>query len=404
MIVDEEKFTCLIHYGIIDDPYECISCKNNFCHKCINNVLKTQNKCPLCVASPFLYRENISLKRILQDIKFICQNCGKSFKNEDEYNSHTENCKIEKYICIICENEFNENNFYEHIIKSHKSDIISLMNQNSMINKINNKYNSNDEFINQKKINLKISIFNHQNTEEYKKNLNNKLKRNIDNNNLIENTSSINKANLHIKRLPLQNINIENESLNNYDYPNFNELKQFENQNKNNEQKPRPILNDINYFYNKDSSNKSHRVMTVSNQNVNSFYNMNLNTERIISNSAPTYQETKNDNNIKFCYKENKTIPCSCCKDHICRPGNCLCKKCMFQNIKEMKLKKGQLINKKGNVCNFERNTFYCDQIYEKIVINVKKNVFKNKIKCGIYCPCPECEILTKLKNYYLNN
>ena len=165
MIVDEEKFTCPIHYGIIDDPCECITCKNNFCHKCINNVLKKQNKCPLCVASPFLYRENISLKRILQDIKFICQNCGKSFKTEDEYNSHIEICIIEKYVCIICENEFNENNFYEHIIKSHKSDIISLMNQNSMINKISNKYISKDELINQKKINLKISIFNHQNTE-----------------------------------------------------------------------------------------------------------------------------------------------------------------------------------------------------------------------------------------------
>ena len=75
----------------------------------------------------------------------------------------------------------------------------------------------------------------------------------------------------------------------------------------------------------------------------------------------------------------------------------------MLLNIKELKLKKGQLINKKGYICNFERNTFYCNQSYVKIVVNIKKNVFKNNLICIIYNHCPECEILTKLKNFYLN-
>ena len=71
-----------------------------------------------------------------------------------------------------------------------------------MINHLNYKYNK-EEFINQKKLNLKISIFNHQNTEEYKKSLN--IQHNSKN---IENTSSISKKNIIIKRLPLNNIMI----------------------------------------------------------------------------------------------------------------------------------------------------------------------------------------------------
>ncbi len=162
MKIDEDNFTCPIHYGILIEPYECVSCKNNFCKKCIIDYIKKQDKCPLCSTSPFNYNENISLKRILNDIKFICQKCGQcgqSFKNEDEYNSHTEICIIFKYVCTYG---------------------------------VNN----------------------------------------------------------------------------------------------------------------------------------------NPNYARIYPNSV-----TKNQD-IKYCYKENKTIPCSCCTEHICQPGSCLCKKCMFLNIK----------------------------------------------------------------------
>ena len=207
MKIDEDNFTCPIHYGILNEPCECESCKNNFCKKCINDFIKKQNKCPLCKASPFSYRENTSLKRILNEIKFICQNCGKSFKTEDEYSSHIEICIIEKYVCIICEKEFNENYFFDHIIKTHKSDIISLMNKNSMINKVNEEYNNKEESIKQKKFNLKISIFNHQNKEEYKNNLFDEEKCNIKNKNLNENSSSINKKNLPRKSLPLNENN-----------------------------------------------------------------------------------------------------------------------------------------------------------------------------------------------------
>ena len=74
-------------------------------------------------------------------------------------------------------------------------------------------------------MNLKISIFNHQNTE-YKKSLN--IQHNRKN---IENTSSIHKKNIIIKRLPLNNI-IDNFSLNYYNFPNYNEIQQVEIQNK----------------------------------------------------------------------------------------------------------------------------------------------------------------------------
>ena len=77
MKIDEDNFTCPIHYGILKDPCECNSCKNNFCKDCVNDFLKKQDICPLCKCSPFSYRENISLGIIVNEIKFICQNCGK---------------------------------------------------------------------------------------------------------------------------------------------------------------------------------------------------------------------------------------------------------------------------------------------------------------------------------------
>ena len=49
----------------------------------------------------------------------------------------------------------------------------------------------------------------------------------------------------------------------------------------------------------------------------------------------------------------------------------------MLLNIKELKLEKGQLINKKGYICNFERNTFYFNKSYVKIVVNIKKMYLK---------------------------
>ena len=396
MKIDEDNFTCPIHYGILIEPCECLTCKNNFCKKCINDCIKKQNKCPLCTASPFSYRENISLNRILNDIKFICQNCGKSFKTEDEYNSHIEICIIEKYVCIICEKEFNEKNFYEHIIRTHKSDIISLMNKNSMINKVNEEYNSKEETLKQKKFNLKISIFNHQNKEEYKNNLFDEAKSNIEKGNFIENSLSINKKNLPRKSLPLNDNKIEKFYKNTNCYPSFNELNQIENQNENNEHNS--SFKNVDY-YNDTLPIKTQRSMVNYNKNIDSI-NMNLNTARNYSNSMIKKQSF---NNIKYCYKENTTIPCSCCVEHICKPGNCLCKKCMLLNIKEMKLKRGQLINKNGNICDFDHDTYYCNQPYVKIVVNVSQKIFRNNTTCGIYNPCPECVILTKLKNFYLN-
>jgi hypothetical protein len=397
MKIDEDNFTCPIHYGILIEPCECVSCKNNFCKKCINDCIKKKDKCPLCSTSPFEYKENISLKRILNDIKFICQNCGQSFKNEDEYNSHSEICIIEKYVCIICEKEFNEKNFYEHIIKSHKSDIISLMNKNSMINKSNNE--TKDGSTNKNRLNLNISIFNHQNKGEDKKDLFNEAKNQIQNLN-IGNIPSINKKNLPRKSLPTNDVNlIEKIYTNNPDFQNSNQTKEFDNQNNMEENLK------INDFYANNPPITQRSMSNKIQNNIGSFYgiNNNPNTARNYSNSVTKNQEIKNFDNIKYCYKENKTIPCSCCTEHICRPGSCLCKKCMFLNFKELKLKKGQLINKKGNVCNFAHDTFYCNQPYVNIVVNVSQKVFKNNTVCGIYNPCPECVILTKLKNFYLS-
>ncbi len=93
----EKDITCPICQGIINDPYFCNKCQNNFCSKCINKWKYNNAKCPFRCLSP-IYIQNKFLTRIFSElVKFKCQKgCGEiiSYNN---ISTHFENCKNENF-------------------------------------------------------------------------------------------------------------------------------------------------------------------------------------------------------------------------------------------------------------------------------------------------------------------
>ena len=84
----EKLITCVICDGIINEPTECSSCKNNFCKHCIIEWNEKNKNCPFrCNDSSF--KENKWLKLFLSDIlKFKCEKgCGQVF-TYSEFNEH----------------------------------------------------------------------------------------------------------------------------------------------------------------------------------------------------------------------------------------------------------------------------------------------------------------------------
>ena len=135
----EKDITCPICQGILNDPYFCIKCQNNFCYKCINKYKLNNTKCPFRCKNPN-YIKNLFLNRIfIELLKFKCaKGCDKIIPYK-EVNTHYENCKKddfkEKYLDSatqveilkvqiedykVMENEFED-------LKNEKKDLISKL-------------------------------------------------------------------------------------------------------------------------------------------------------------------------------------------------------------------------------------------------------------------------------------
>lgn len=107
---------------------------------------------------------------------------------------------------------------------------------------------------------------------------------------------------------------------------------------------------------------------------------------------------------IVYCGRKNEIIKCNCCPDHICHKGNCLCVKCMNYNIKNLNLKKNELINKSGLIATYENGKYHCHQLIKNEIKNLNgQESLINKQLC-IYNnhSCDECKILNKYIKEYL--
>ena len=111
---------CKICMNILNDPIDCICCNQTFCRSCIQNYIKTNNKCPY---QDFFNKNNqkkksilenlkpssINFSRFIQSLKFCCKNkkngCNEALSIE-EISKHDKVCKYKKIIHINSKNNF----------------------------------------------------------------------------------------------------------------------------------------------------------------------------------------------------------------------------------------------------------------------------------------------------------
>ena len=89
----EKDITCPICQEIINDPYFCNKCQNNFCRKCIKKWELSNKKCPFKCKNPE-YTSNRFLNKIFSELlKFTSQKSC----DEQDTNDHFENCNKEDF-------------------------------------------------------------------------------------------------------------------------------------------------------------------------------------------------------------------------------------------------------------------------------------------------------------------
>lgn len=165
--------------------------------------------------------------------------------------------------------------------------------------------------------------------------------------------------------------------------------------------------NSINF----NSSNRYNDYNQISSQNQNApippmthrNYNRGNNLSQLGSTIYDNQLQSERNNKFYYCGKKNELIKCSCCPDHICRPGNCLCVNCMKINIQKYNLGKGVLINRAGETASPFKGMYFCGVEYETTIQNIIGMKFKKRSKCQYpSIPCNDCKVLSKFKNVYL--
>lgn len=156
--------------------------------------------------------------------------------------------------------------------------------------------------------------------------------------------------------------------------------------------------NNIN-SYNLNNQFENNKKKNYSINSGESNYNKNINKEIKVQN--PLSRSEK----LFYCNKMNESINCDCCPDHICCEGNCFCVKCMNYNCKRYHLKEGELYNKAGRIAKLECGEYHCGKNYNLSIKNSVGIKFHSHKKCSYYSKyfCPECEILNKYKDIYLD-
>ena len=280
----------------------------------------------------------------------ICP-CCKCFPFKYKENTIIRNPNLDlnsMFKCIICGFKGDKNAFWIHLIENHKDEIISKFKANDT--PIQNKYKDNNQ------------------EYKYRKSLNNNFS-----NNTFENKYNYN------------DISEEMDA--------FSFEKKYKNIYKEND------IQSLNYVSKNNYNNFNNDLHTHRNiYNNNQEYILNKNKNNIRNNKIIT----ENNNLLSYCEKKNKDIECECCPDHICREGNCLCVKCMRNNINKLKLVNGELINRAGKIAKFIKGHYYCGCEYESIYENVSSKTFRNIKKCEYLSePCNDCKVITKFRKIY---
>ena len=126
--IDNVNFNCPKCGLILDHPYTCKNCKENFCKNCIQSPCY---KCKKGNNKENDFVENIQLHRIIQSMIIVCDYCGKEMISGNDLKDHIykRKCPVKIYICDICKTFHTNdlNNFWNHIKEKHKIELIKKL-------------------------------------------------------------------------------------------------------------------------------------------------------------------------------------------------------------------------------------------------------------------------------------
>ena len=302
-------------------------------------------------------------------------------KNKNNINDGNDNVNNDNVYPEFDEIEQNNNNFNNNQNYSNNNNV----NQNNNYNFNNNHNNDNKN-------------------QNYNNFSNNKSYLNRNNNN-YQNYNNNNYQSYNNNYQNYNNNNFQNNSINFNNNQNYQNYNQYQNQNQN--QKV------INKNFNRANSLINPDLPQMS-QIQNQYNNQNSEIKNVLTNkiknvyvnpfSTSTIYNNNNSilNNLYFCNSRNNDIKCDCCKDHICRPGNCMCVSCMRKNKQNFGLREDELINKAGRIARLDRGDYFCGCQFEETFTNVIGKVFTNKKECKLYSQCNDCKVLKKFMKEYL--
>ena len=313
---------CKICMNLLNDPYDCLCCNQTFCKSCIVNYIKANNKCPfseffdLNIQKEKSHNKKLNIpdllnrikpsssnfSKIIQSLKFYCQNNDKGCNielNIEEISEHEKICKYrEKRIKVELKKNNNKNSINSLLINKKES----RDKKNNILDEKFNSFDSNNDLLQDNtynKIKQQDSVVSFSGIKYFSDNK--------DINQFYSNENSVNN-NIKIEK-SIDEINKKLSFINNFI------INNYENKNNNNENKSKSKkifdteLSDCNKNENndidesKDSKIVKKNSMTITNNfydgsyinNVNNFTNDNLNSNN--------YFKTINEN------IENKIMP-----------------------------------------------------------------------------------------------
>lgn len=434
---------CKICMNILNDPYDCLCCNQTFCKSCIVNYIKTNNKCPF---SEFFslnkQKENNSSKKsnindllnnikpsssnftkIIQSLKFYCQNNEKGCDAElniEEISEHQKLCKYKgKKIKVELNKKIKKinNHIINSVNKSNKEDFSTKYNiknkniketekerekENIKLYEDFKSLDSNNDLLQDNTSNQlkqQDSIVSFSGIKTFSENKNNTQFNinDIDNNTNILNNSKIEKS--------IEEINQKLSYINNFILNHYDSKSLYEDKSKSNKDFEKYMEKEISDFsknFNSNNNSSSHKItkrnsMTITNnfydgsyintfnnyanddQNkINDFNTVNSNITKVNNNMFPCKEkinklDIKEDNKDKKNYNLYKSL-----KSKTTTVNYLL-------NDKESKNKNNQYTKNKKNTYINKRNsnTINMNENKKNELIEEKNNNKQNKDKKG---------------------
>ena len=350
------EYKCILCQEYFYEPIKCKSCGFTFCKQCILDLQQLNKgnnlpfKCPNYQCVPFEYENDNLMQEKLNELKFICFICKEKIIGLNNYKSH------------VCKKKFKNNieNLEKQYLQKEK-DLIKKKGNNIEENDTNDNINSDKENNSNKSSKKKFSFHSHfSSSSEDKK---------------VETDETFN-GYINGKQI--------------HEFVNFLEIKTEENYS---------IMFDK-FMKSKKSFKEFSKTKDFINQTNKKKEEYNpKNYIKFSELKIPSKCQFVEKYNLYYCFKKTDN-ECSCCPDHICKPGCCFCKDCMRVNVSYHNLKIYYLINKAGRASKFSHGYFHC---------HCRTNQSNERFYLNFWChepsiPCDACQELYFNMDYYLDD